>query len=749
MSAAPQKPATKKPNTAPGTTAAAGSGDNGSRTQAFHDFYSQIFTPKRWQRLFTALSEPTDLVAVVNPYVPPRWVARELGNAYAKPITVFQNTFTKGLPIFELPSKSGGIAVPINPNVNNTDTTSESSTMDKNDALQDVEEKGFISRWPVKLPQVGHQPGDNQLDIALATQSALDPSGNINDNDSEDNPFQGEHIALAGGYVSGFGPTRDKFGWYLMDLASIAAPLILNPQPGEKVLDLCAAPGGKSLILAYLMLFREKLSQRSGEINDIMARFHDFARLNSAQQNKTSKFTTFAEEEPMAMPEDIFAQFAEQLAAQRVEDFEAITTPVSVSQKKLTRFLSRLEDLYDDSSADTVTSNTTGTIDDSNNNIPTPQFPNVKSQVLYENDDIITAILTSRNHISTLRTKNEIDREKWKELHGFSGNPDLPRPDGVTPTPTPTDDTNNNNANNQIKITNGPEPDMDIIKDLQYEREMRLLHSQILNPMALRKKMNISDTSDSDDDDDDVDNDGIIKGKNKVIVKRQRDAEQIQKLKEEKVQRKLAKQLKKEQSEKEKEQRRLQRLKLDTTRLRSRLVLNDISIPRVKRLQKVIQSYLPMKYVPLIEITNVDASTAQQFTLVTRNSQGDVSVKKIQKKGSGSALDSKEVQQRAKEGEYDCVLVDAPCGSERHIIHDNAMATWNIPYTKMQAKRQYGLLLAAIKSLKVGGRCVYSTCSLSPFENDGVVQQVVKVLGEDVVKVIYFIFSTQCTDMIP
>ena len=48
-------------------------------------------------------------------------------------------------------------------------------------------------------------------------------------------------------------PERDEAGllrWYAMDVASIVAAQALEVAPGERVLDMCAAPGGKSLVLA-------------------------------------------------------------------------------------------------------------------------------------------------------------------------------------------------------------------------------------------------------------------------------------------------------------------------------------------------------------------------------------------------------------------------------------------------------------------------------------------------------------------
>lgn len=38
-------------------------------------------------------------------------------------------------------------------------------------------------------------------------------------------------------------------GYYLMDAASVLPCLALNVQAGHNVLDLCAAPGGKTLAL--------------------------------------------------------------------------------------------------------------------------------------------------------------------------------------------------------------------------------------------------------------------------------------------------------------------------------------------------------------------------------------------------------------------------------------------------------------------------------------------------------------------
>lgn len=48
-------------------------------------------------------------------------------------------------------------------------------------------------------------------------------------------------------------PAHDAGGYYLQEPSAMAAAAALHPGPGEKVLDLCAAPGGKSTQLAAYM----------------------------------------------------------------------------------------------------------------------------------------------------------------------------------------------------------------------------------------------------------------------------------------------------------------------------------------------------------------------------------------------------------------------------------------------------------------------------------------------------------------
>lgn len=95
-------------------------------------------------------------------------------------------------------------------------------------------------------------------------------------------------------------------------------------------------------------------------------------------------------------------------------------------------------------------------------------------------------------------------------------------------------------------------------------------------------------------------------------------------------------------------------------------------------------------------------------------------------------------------GGYDKVLVDAPCSSERHIIHAQAKAPsgritdelsrWSPTSSKRMAETQVQLLLSAMRAVRIGGSVLYATCSISNEENDGVVEKALTQLGKDKAK---------------
>lgn len=76
---------------------------------------------------------------------------------------------------------------------------------------------------------------------------------------------------------------------------------------------------------------------------------------------------------------------------------------------------------------------------------------------------------------------------------------------------------------------------------------------------------------------------------------------------------------------------------------------------------------------------------------------------------------------------FDFVLCDAPCSGERHLVeNEKEFNQWTLNRSKNLAIRQFSLLSSAWLSCRLEGRIVYSTCSISPVENDGVVKKLVK-----------------------
>ncbi|MBU6155131.1 MAG: RsmB/NOP family class I SAM-dependent RNA methyltransferase [Bdellovibrionales bacterium] len=129
------------------------------------------------------------------------------------------------------------------------------------------------------------------------------------------------------------------------------------------------------------------------------------------------------------------------------------------------------------------------------------------------------------------------------------------------------------------------------------------------------------------------------------------------------------------------------------------LVANELSSDRRRRLKEVIASHVPENLQSLVTVTGFDGN---QFGL-------------------------------KKKASFDRVLLDAPCSSERHLMEeDETVPEWKESRTRQLAMRQYSLLCSAALSLKKGGTLVYSTCSISPLENDGVIERLLKKKGDQV-----------------
>ncbi len=134
---------------------------------------------------------------------------------------------------------------------------------------------------------------------------------------------------------------------------------------------------------------------------------------------------------------------------------------------------------------------------------------------------------------------------------------------------------------------------------------------------------------------------------------------------------------------------------------------NEDGVSRYTRLEENLMSYLPfsLNSSGRVSATNIDATkplAARQLLIDTQA--------------------------------YDKVLVDAPCSSERHIIHAQQaakaggriapeIANWRPSASKRLAQTQLDLLVTGLKAARTGGIVMYATCAIETVENDGVIDK--------------------------
>jgi NOL1/NOP2/sun family putative RNA methylase len=83
---------------------------------------------------------------------------------------------------------------------------------------------------------------------------------------------------------------------------------------------------------------------------------------------------------------------------------------------------------------------------------------------------------------------------------------------------------------------------------------------------------------------------------------------------------------------------------------------------------------------------------------------------------------------------FDRVLLDAPCTGEGIISKDKTRKTSHNPSDiELCSRRQQEMLLEATKIVKPGGLIMYSTCSFAPEENEVVIDELLKFLGNSIV----------------
>jgi 16S rRNA (cytosine1407-C5)-methyltransferase len=84
---------------------------------------------------------------------------------------------------------------------------------------------------------------------------------------------------------------------------------------------------------------------------------------------------------------------------------------------------------------------------------------------------------------------------------------------------------------------------------------------------------------------------------------------------------------------------------------------------------------------------------------------------------------------------FDKVLIDSPCSMEGRftLLEEKSFSQWSTKKVKQLAKQQQWLLRSAISATKVGGTIVYSTCTIAPEENEGVIEWILQKEKEAVI----------------
>lgn len=106
-------------------------------------------------------------------------------------------------------------------------------------------------------------------------------------------------------------------------------------------------------------------------------------------------------------------------------------------------------------------------------------------------------------------------------------------------------------------------------------------------------------------------------------------------------------------------------------------------------------------------------------------SRANILLSNIERMGISNAVVSNarpDVLCQRLKGRFDKVLVDAPCSGEGMFRKNGAAQTeWSPSHVKSCAERQLNILNSAKLALKDGGVMVYSTCTFSEEENEGVI----------------------------
>ncbi|KAK9500690.1 hypothetical protein O3M35_001910 [Rhynocoris fuscipes] len=131
------------------------------------------------------------------------------------------------------------------------------------------------------------------------------------------------------------------------------------------------------------------------------------------------------------------------------------------------------------------------------------------------------------------------------------------------------------------------------------------------------------------------------------------------------------------------------------------VVLNDVSESRINKIRNVMNEFF--------------------YNFDEREEKGEIILTRM----DGRVFNTENV--------FDKILVDVPCTTDRHAVMEDDNNIFKSGRIKERIKipeLQSELLINALKLVKVGGTVVYSTCSLSPTQNDGVIALSLRRLSE-------------------
>lgn len=76
---------------------------------------------------------------------------------------------------------------------------------------------------------------------------------------------------------------------------------------------------------------------------------------------------------------------------------------------------------------------------------------------------------------------------------------------------------------------------------------------------------------------------------------------------------------------------------------------------------------------------------------------------------------------------FDRILADVPCSSEKHVYNSHKhLHKWTTARIRQLKQRQIAIVSGLFEALAPGGRLVYSTCAITPEENEEVIETLLK-----------------------